>query len=72
MAANPLRDHGLFTFGNFTLHPRQRLLFRGTEVVALEPQIRRRHRGVEFRAFLTATLTADQKRQSAGARNEYP
>ena len=39
MAPNPLRDEGLFTFGSFTLDPRQRLLFRGNEVVALEPKV---------------------------------
>jgi TolB-like protein/DNA-binding winged helix-turn-helix (wHTH) protein len=29
----------LFVFGDFTLDPRQRLLFRGGEVVALEPKV---------------------------------
>jgi TolB-like protein/DNA-binding winged helix-turn-helix (wHTH) protein/tetratricopeptide (TPR) repeat protein len=39
MALNPLQDDHLFVFGDFSLDPRQRLLFRGREVVALEPKV---------------------------------
>jgi TolB-like protein/DNA-binding winged helix-turn-helix (wHTH) protein/Flp pilus assembly protein TadD len=39
MVPNPLQDDGLFTFSDFTVDPRQRLLFKGSEVVALEPRV---------------------------------
>ena len=34
-----MHDDQLFAFGDFTLDPRQRLLFRGSDVVALEPKV---------------------------------
>jgi TolB-like protein/DNA-binding winged helix-turn-helix (wHTH) protein len=39
MADTPVQDANLLAFGAFTLDPRQRLLFRGSEVVALEPKV---------------------------------
>lgn len=39
MARNPLQDDYLFVFGDFSLDPRQRLLFKGSDVVALEPKV---------------------------------
>jgi TolB-like protein/DNA-binding winged helix-turn-helix (wHTH) protein/Flp pilus assembly protein TadD len=39
MADNSLNEHHLFVFGPFRLDAAQRLLFRGTEVVPLEPKV---------------------------------
>lgn len=39
MAGGPRQDDHVFVFGTFTLDPRQRLLFRGGDVVALEPKV---------------------------------
>src|SRR5262245_8087291 len=39
MVDNSLNEHHLFVFGHFRLDPAQRLLFRGTEVVPLEPKV---------------------------------
>ena len=39
MADNSLNEHHLFAFGDFRLDAGQRLLFRGTEVVPLEPKV---------------------------------
>jgi TolB-like protein/DNA-binding winged helix-turn-helix (wHTH) protein/tetratricopeptide (TPR) repeat protein len=39
MADNSLNEHHLFVFGHFRLDAAQRLLFRGTEVVPLEPKV---------------------------------
>ena len=39
MTDNSHDDHDLFAFGPFTLDPRQRLLFKGSDVVPLEPKV---------------------------------
>jgi TolB-like protein/DNA-binding winged helix-turn-helix (wHTH) protein/thioredoxin-like negative regulator of GroEL len=39
MADNSLHEHHLFVFGPFSVDPAQRLLFRGTEVVPIEPKV---------------------------------
>ena len=39
MPDNSLNEHHLFIFGHFRLDPAQRLLFRGSEVVPLEPKV---------------------------------
>lgn len=39
MADSQLQDDRVFAFGTFTLDPGQRLLFRGSDVVALEPKV---------------------------------
>jgi TolB-like protein/DNA-binding winged helix-turn-helix (wHTH) protein/tetratricopeptide (TPR) repeat protein len=39
MPDNPLNEHDLFVFGHFRLDAAQRLLFRGSEVVPLEPKV---------------------------------
>ena len=39
MPDNSLHEHHLFVFGDFTVDAAQRLLFRGSEVVPLEPKV---------------------------------